>query len=145
MKYENNYSNNDKIIIGIQCEYINIFTGNKTITEPHYGNYLNDNVEIKELELKNNDYIYKLFLNFDIRITHIKMITKKGNIIEFGIDNEDTRKNISINFENDPQMVNSFLGYYNDFGLYALGFRYISRKDFILINMLDIFRLKHLL
>ena len=41
-------------------------------------------------------------------------------------------------------MVNSFLGYYNDFGLYALGFRYISRKDFILINMLDFFRLKHL-
>ena len=143
-KYENKYSNNDKIILGIQCEYINILTGAKIITEPHCGQFLNDNVEMKELELKNNDYIYKLFLNFDKGITYIKMVTKKGNILECGIDKEDTRKTIGINFEREPHMINSFLGYYNDFGLNALGFYYISRKDFILINILDIFRLKHL-
>ena len=141
-KDKNNYSD-DKVILGIQCEYINILTGNKTITEPHCGLNLNDNVEIKELEIQKDDYISKLFLNCDNRITYIKMITKKGNIIECGIDNEDTRRTIKINIEKEPQMINSFFGYYNNFGLFALGFRYISRKDFIFMDIFDIFRLKH--
>ena len=74
----------------------------------------------------------------------LKLLTHSGQSIEVGMENDETKKTIDINLEKTPQMVHTFFGYYNPYGLRALGFKYISKKDFILINLMGIFRLKHL-
>ncbi len=134
----------NKAVLGIQCVYVDTITGNTTTTEQHCGDVSKDDVEKKELELKENDFINKLYLDFDGGITHLKLLTHSGQSIEVGMENDETKKTIDINLEKTPQMVHTFFGYYNPYGLRALGFKYISKKDFILINLMGIFRLKHL-
>ena len=132
-------------ILGMQCEYVDIYTGNKIISDSHYGELVNEDIKIYELELENNDYIQKFYMNFDYYITYLKILTKKGKYIELGEFNEEYNKHIDINFESKPHMINCFFGYYNIYGLRALGFLYLSRTNFILFNMLEIFKLKHIL
>ena len=134
----------DKVILGIQCVYVDIVSGNKTTSEQHCGDLSKDDVETKELELKDNDYINKLYLDFDGAITHIKLVTFKGNVLEFGEEKEDTKKTVEINTEKDPHMVQTFFGYFNNYGLRALGCKYISKRNFILINLMGILRLRHI-
>ena len=132
-----------KIILGMQCEFIDIYTGDKIISNVHGGELTGDDIELYELELKNNDYIHKFYMNTDRYLTYMKILTKKGKCIECGENNEDTQRNIEINYLQKPHMINCFFGYYNNFGMNALGFRYISRFNFILFSLLEIFRLKH--
>ena len=135
----------NKLVLGIQCVYLDTITGNKTTTEQHCGDLSKDDIEIKELELKENDYINKVYLDFEGGITHLKLISKNGESIEVGVENDETKKTIDINLEKTPHMLQSFFGYYNPYGLRALGFKYISKRDFILINLMGIFRLRHIL
>ena len=134
----------NKLVLGIQCVYIDNLTGNKTTTEQHCGDLSKDDIEIKELELKEDDFINKFFLDFDGGITHIKIMTKKGESLEVGTENEETKKTTDINMEKEPHMVQTFFGYFNNYGLRALGCKYISKKDFRIINLMGIFRLRHL-
>ena len=41
--------------LGIQCEYLNKITGNLITSEKHCTELSGDDIEIKELEVKNND------------------------------------------------------------------------------------------
>ncbi len=50
-----------EIIMGIQCEYMDIFTGDKIISDSHFDELINEDIKIYELELKNNDYINKIY------------------------------------------------------------------------------------
>ena len=134
-----------KKILGIQCEYTDIFTGDKIISDSHCGELTNEDTKLYELKLENNDYIKKFYLNFDYYITYLKILTKKGKYIELGEFNEEYNKYIEINFESKPHMINCFFGYYNKYGLCALGFQYLSRTNFILFSMLEIFKLRHIL
>ena len=90
-------SNDDNIkgkaILGIQCVYVDLITGNKTTTEQHCGDLSNKDVEVKELELKDNDYFNKCYLDFDFGVTHLKLTTFKGESIELGVEKDDTKKN----------------------------------------------------
>ena len=70
-------------------------------------------------------------------------MTNKGQCLELGEEKEDTKKTVEINTEKDPHMVQTFFGYYNTYGLRALGCKYISKKNFILINLMGILRLRH--
>ena len=135
-------------VLGIECEYINTLTGEKIISHSIYNKSSNDNnIKTKELEFKNNDYIYKIYLNYDFEleggIIYLKLITKKGKFIELGEDKSNILQ-ISVDNSTEPQMAFSLYMFYSDYELSALGLYYISRKKFILINLLDIFRLKHL-
>ena len=134
-----------EIILGIQCEYVDIFTGDKIISDSHFDELINEDIKIYELELKSNDYINKIYINVNYNLTYLKILTKKGKYIELGEFNEEYNKYIDINFESKPHMINCFFGYYNIYGLCALGFRYLSRAHFILFSMLEIFKLKHIL
>ena len=40
-------------------------------------------------------------------------------------------------------MIQCFFGYYNIYGLRALGCKYISKKNFMLISLMGILRLRH--
>ncbi len=138
-------------ILGIECEYINTLTGEKIISHSIYDespNKNNNNIKIKVLELKNNDYINKIYLNFDFELErgfiYLKLITKNGKFIELGENKRNLLQIIEINNSAQPQMVSSFYTIYTNYELSGLGFYYLSRKYFILINMLDILRLKHI-
>ena len=133
----------DKCVLGIQCAYIDLLTGNETITEPHCADLCGDDIEIKELELGKNDYFNKFYIDFGYVITHLKFETKKGESIEVGKEKEETKKYICLN-DIDDAMIHSFVVVYDAYGLRALGCKYIKEKDFKLINLIGILRLRHL-
>ena len=133
----------DKCVLGIQCVYQDIVTGAKTTTEQHCGEINADDVEIKELELKEGDFFTKFYIDFETAITHLKFITKNEQVIEVGKEKEDTKKTVEFNEIKDT-MIHSFVGVYNTYGLRGLGCKFISKKDFILINLMGILRLRHL-
>ena len=64
-------------------------------------------------------------------------------IIEFGEENEEYERHVGLNLEEEPQIIYSFFGCYNKHGLYTLGCRYISRRDFRKLRMIGILRLRH--
>ena len=133
----------DKCVLGIQCEYRDTVTGNKTTTEEHCGERIGDDIEVKEYELQENDFFTKFYIDFDYAVTHLKFSTKMEKSIEVGKEKEDTKKTVEINDMKDA-MIHSFVGYYNTYGLRALGCKYILKKDFILINLMGVLRLRHL-
>ena len=132
-----------KIVLGIQCTYKNTLTGKNTVTDPHCGDITKDDIEVKELELKENDYFNKFYIDADMAVYHVKLMTKNGELIEVGTETED-KKIVLLNSEKEPQIIQSFFGYYNTYGIRALGCEYISKKNFILISLMGIFRLRHL-
>ena len=134
----------DKLILGIQCVYVDIVSGNKTTSEQHCGDITKEDVEVKELELKEGDYINKFYIDFEGGITHIKFMTNKGQVLELGEEKADTKRTVELNNEKEPQMVQTFFGYFNNYGLRALGCKFISKKNFILINLMGILRLRHI-
>ena len=134
----------NKIVLGIQCTYKNTLTGKITATEPHCGDLSKNDIEVKELELKEGDYFNKFYIDADMAVYHVKLGTKNGESIEVGSENEEYKKTVILNLDKEPNMIQSFFGYYNIYGLRSLGCEYISKKDFILISLMGIFRLRHL-
>ena len=133
----------DKCVLGIQCVYQDLKTGNIKTTQQHCGKLNTDDIEIKELELKNHDYFNKMNIDFDYAVTHLKFTTKKGELIEVGNETEFTKKTVWMN-ELVDVMIQSFEGYFNTYGLRALRCKYIKRKHFIYFHLLGILRLRHL-
>ena len=134
----------DKIVLGIQCVYTDTMTGKKTPTEQHCGDISKDDIETKELELKENDFFNKFNVDMDKAITHIKLQTKNGESIEIGEEKEDLKRVVELNLSKEMQIVQSFFGCYNIYGLRAIGCKYISKKNFVLISLMGVLRLRHL-
>ena len=136
-----------KCVLGIQCEYQDLTTGSKKTTGQYCGELSSDDIEIKELELKNNDYFNKFNIDFndmnDCMITHLKFSSKKGKSIEVGKETEFTKKTVILNNIEDA-MIHSFAGFYDVYGLRPLRCKYIKRKDFIFCNIFGLLRLRHL-
>ena len=125
-----------KIVLGIQCVYQDTVSGNKTTTEQQCGDISNDDIEIKELELKENDFFTEFYIDMENAITHLKFVTKTGEILEIGKEKENTRKTVEFNSDKEPNMIHSFVGIINSYGLRALGCKYILKKDYFLINLI---------
>jgi len=134
----------EKIVLGIQCVYLDTISGKKTQTEQHCGDITKDDVETKELELKESDFFNKFYIDMDKAITHIKLMTKNGESIEIGEEKEDYKRVVELNLSDEMQLIQSFFGYYNVYGLRALGCKYISKKNFVLISLMGILRLRHI-
>ena len=98
----------DKIVLGIQSVYQDIVTGIKTTTEQHCGDLSKDDIEVKELELKSNDYFNKFNIDFDNAITHLKFTTKDGEYIEVGVEKEETKKTVLFNNDKNSTLFVSF-------------------------------------
>lgn len=135
----------EKCPLGIQCVYQDIVSGVKKTSEQHCGDLSSNDIETKEIELKEGDYFTKFNIGFDITINHLKFTTKKGEVLEFGQVKEEYEKTIPFNEEKNPHMIQCFVGYYNSSGLRALGCRHISKKDFVFINLMGILRFRHVL
>ena len=137
---------NNKIILGIQCTYLNIKTNEIKTLEPHCGDISGDDIEIEEIEIKNGDHFKKVYINFDKNINYLKFVTKNQKCIKFGEEQEYSHHSYyDFNNDNKIQIIQTFFGYYNDYGLTALGFNYISKEDLFIISFEGIFRLKHIL
>ena len=93
-----------KALLGIQIMYLNYFTGERKLTDYQGTTLLGDNVETKELNIKDDDYLSKFYLGFNQFITHIKFETKKGDFIELGTYDEIYEKN-SVNEVNEKKIL----------------------------------------
>ena len=140
--YEMKYNND---ILGIQCEYHNSITGEKKETQMNCGKLDSSDIIVKDIELNEGDYITKFYLCYDNIISYIKFITKKEIIFEVGKYNKNCEKTINFNSDEYPHMIQSFHGYYDNYGLRALGCIHIKRKNYFFLNLIDIFRFRHIL
>ena len=132
--------NNKKAVLGIETEYKLI----KDKPKRHLGSITSNDVVTAEVKLKDNtDFLTKLYLCVEDVITFIKFMTKKGNVLEIGHCDKNTMKEISLNNDQDPSIIQTLHGYYDDTGLRALGARYIQAKRFYFINNMDILGIRY--
>ena len=137
------FSSKIRTLIGIQCKYKNSITGEEIESEAHCGKIEGSDIYIQKISLKENDYFKEFHIGFDTTISYIKFVTEKKETIEFGEPNKDEVKKVRLNFEKETNMLQCFIGYYNDNRVTALGCKYIKKKDYIFLNLMDIFRLRH--
>ena len=146
---------NLKTILGIQCVYTDIITGEKIISEPHHGELFNDYFEEDEIELKNGDYFKRIFIDANLHeykdsigaaIIYIKLETRDKNFIEIGeyIEGHYLDR-FEFRFLDKPHVIQTFFGRYDDYGVRALGFNYISRENLIFNCLKDILELRYYL
>lgn len=134
---------NLKTLVGLEASYINYINAQKIKGEFHGIEKLTDDVEIKELVMEGNDYIKNFEFNFDEQfnyINYIRIITSKGKEIEFG---ERGEKIVTILNYNGDNMIQFFWGDYDEEGINAISFKYISRKQFIFGSRIPILFLRH--
>ena len=130
-----------KTLLGIQCAYKNIITGEEKNSLIHSGKLSSSDITVKEIVLKTGEFFTKFNIAFDSEISYIKFETNLNSIIEFGDKGNKDMKTVKLN--QGINMVQCFIGYYNKNRILALQCKYISRKDFIIINIMDILRLRH--
>ena len=130
-----------KTLLGIQCVYKNIITGEEKNSLIHSGKLSSSDITVKEIVLKTGEFFTKFNIAFDSEISYIKFETNLNSIIEFGDKGNKDMKTVKLN--QGINMVQCFIGYYNKNRILALQCKYISRKDFIIINIMDILRLRH--
>jgi len=129
-----------KTLLGIQCIYQNIMTGEKKESLIHSGKLSSSDIIVKDIELKDGEYFHKFYIAFDYEISYIKFETNLNSFIEFGESTKEEIKTVKLN--NGMNMMQCFIGYYNKNRILALQCKYISRKNFIVISIMDILRLR---
>ncbi len=134
-----------RAILGIQSDYVNPLNGEKKQTKMYCGKLTSNDIITKDLELNDGDYITKFYICYNDIITYIKFITKKEKILEIGNYDKDCAKTISFNNDETPHMIQSFHGRFNDYGLRALGCVHVKRKNYFFLNLIDVFRYRHLM
>ena len=144
--YFGNNSNSQKTLLGIESsyEYIN----KNELEKTYYGIdkkeiEKNKDIEIKELKTIGNEYVKFFEINIDDIITYLKITSSKGFEIKVGEKKEENKVTI-LNYEGD-NIINYFWGNYDNDGINALGFKYIPRLKFRLINIFPLLYLRKIL
>ena len=130
-----------KTLLGIQCKYKNIITGEEKESLIHSGQLSSSDTIVKDIELKPGEYFNKFYIGFDYEISYLKFETNNNLFLEFGNKINTHLKTVKLN--NGNNMIQCFIGYYNKNRVMALQCKYISKKNFNFINMMDILRLRH--
>lgn len=135
-------------VLGIQCGYKVIHKDKEFEPEVHRGLLGGSNIEVKELKLEENDSVIKMSLRFSDNIKYLKFETKNKKILEVGSPSQGLEIKIPFN-ENcrdyECHIIQSLYGYFDDNGLKSLGFYHISKKNYIFLKCLGLFRLRHLI
>ena len=136
------YKYGSKAILGIECWYKSF--GQKRLgSERHLSPIESNDVQTKELELKDNDFFSKCYMCIYDVISYLKFQSYKGASIELG--EKTDLKNISINERPKPHIIQYLFGYFDNHGLRALGFRHAPRFDMLIMNNISILRLRHMI
>ena len=131
---------NFQSLLGMEIVYLNYITGEKKNTKYMGVPIETQNVQVKELNIKEGEYLSKMNLGFVDYITYLKFTTNKGEYIEFGTK-DNNEKNLSVvNSENN--IILNLKGYMSPSGIRCLGCDYISYQDFFFNRLVDIFRLR---
>ena len=131
---------NFESLLGMEIVYLNYITGEKKNTKYMGVPIETQNVQVKELNIKEGEYLSKMNLGFVDYITYLKFTTNKGEYIEFGTK-DNNEKNLSVvNSENN--IILNLKGYTSPSGIRCLGCDYISYQDFFFNRLVDIFRLR---
>jgi hypothetical protein len=131
---------NFESLLGMEIVYLNYITGEKKNTKYMGVPIETQNVQVKELNIKEGEYLSKMNLGFVDYITYLKFTTNKGEYIEFGTK-DNNEKNLSVvNSENN--IILNLKGYTSPSGIRCLGCDYISYQDFFFNRSIDIFRLR---
>ena len=133
----------NKSLLGIQIMYINYSTGERKITEYQGAQITDENIETKELIIKDDDYLSKLYIGCNQFITHIKFETKKGNFIEFGTIDDNYEKATVNDVNEGKNIIVNIRGYSSQKGIRSLGVDFMPYKNFFYIRLIDLFRLRH--
>ena len=135
---------NTKAILGIECQYK--FLDNKVKKgERHIGSIVSNDVVVKELELSGDDFFTKFYICFDDIITYLKLISYKGKTIELGDYDPKFVRHLTFNEASNPHAIQTFYGFYDKFGLRAIGFKHVTKIKLMLMNYISILRLRHLI
>jgi len=133
----------NKSLLGIQIMYINYSTGERKITEYQGAQIADENIETKELIIKDDDYLSKLYIGCNQFITHIKFETKKGKFIEFGTIDDNYEKATVNDVNEGKNIIVNIRGYSSQKGIRSLGVDFMPYKNFFYIRLIDLFRLRH--
>jgi len=136
---------NSKTMLGIIATYKNIMTGKDVESQAHVGEIVSSDIIVKDITLEPNDYFDHFYIGFNpYIITFIKFTSKNGKVIELGKEVKGEIKRIKINEGNESNMIQCLYGFYNSNRIMSLGCKYIKRKDYSIINNINIFRIRHL-
>lgn len=142
--YFGNNNKGNKTLLGFEASYINNINGQKVNGKYQGIERKADNIEAKEFVMKENEYINNFELGFDNfynYIAYIKLISSKGNELEFGKRPENPIT--LVNYKGD-NMIQFFWGdYHDDEGIIALAFKYTPRKQFIFGSRFPILWLRY--
>lgn len=130
-----------KALLDFEAYFINYKNGQKIESGLHGAILDEEEIDTQEIIVQENDYITNFEMAFLDTINYIKISSKKGKIIEFG---ERPEKPIKIlNYEGD-NMIQFFWGdIESEEGINAIGFKYISRKNFVFGSILPIIKLRY--
>ena len=131
---------NFESLLGMEIVYLNYITGEKKNTKYMGAPIETQNVQIKELNIKEGQYLSKMNLGFVDYITYLKFTTNKGEYIEFGTK-DNNEKNLSV-VNSDNNIILNLKGYTSRSGIRCLGCDYISYQDFFFNRLIDILRLR---
>ena len=132
----------EKAILGIECGY-KILEGKAIKSEMHSGKIESNDVETESLELKEDDFFCKFHICFDDIITYIKLESYKGKVIEKGKYDEKLNREISFNADKNPHVIQYLYGFYDDYGLRAVGFQHVPKINMFVLSLISILRLRH--
>jgi len=141
---EENINKNEKIILGIQATYKDLLSGKYKVSNQNCAHLVSDDIITKELELKENDYFTNFEIEFTKVVTYLKFVTKHGQVLQLGKVKDENKKITAIKKQEENQMIQCLSGCYNIYGLRALACMHISKKDCIMLNLVEIFRLQNL-
>ena len=130
-----------QVIFGISCTFQNLFTGE--IKEPIEHRGSEEFVDVKEIEIKGEEYLTDFHIRFPNEAEYISQLgfeTNKKNKILIGTeDGED--KTITSN-GGDNIIIGTFGCV--DKKLDAMGCLYITKKEFLKRTLLPFFALRHI-
>lgn len=137
-----NNSRSAKSLLGLQADYLDFGTGKQIECEYHGGKRESELIETKELKFGPGDYLNKVYLGFGEYITHLKLVSSKGNSIEFGQEKSEEERPLKVN--DGDNIYQFFFGRTTSEGIRAIGFHYIERKDFIFSRRLEVLRIRYM-
>ena len=132
-----------KSLLGMRATYINYITGEKKETNYQGAPIEGTDVQTEELIVKEGDYLSKFNLGFDNYINHIKFTTSKGEKIELGEVKDETEKRSVNELNEGNNIILNIKGYSSPGGIRAIGYDFMSLKDFYFNRCIDLFRIRH--